>query len=162
MRLTDAQIDKIVCRYRRHTILGLTLIMLPFVLPRGWGAGFFSGYMLFSLGVYSLWFRNWRTEPGLWMLAVFLTIVLGTSWIFFEALYWQGILRPPVAKEVGKALQWDQILLSIDTTVALLLFANIVRLTATIAVENWRRTRNSDRNAASSHSQIDGRPSSES
>lgn len=138
--LTEFQIDRIV-RYRHALLLGgLAIMALPFSLPRGWGFGIVSGFMLFSLGIYGLWFQKWRTNPGLWMLAVLLIVTLGPCWVFFEYEYWKRVFAP-VAANQARALTWDQIRFSADTVVALLLFTKTIRLAGTVAIENWMRTR---------------------
>ena len=90
--LTGPQMDRIVAH--RFTLLcwGIAFMGLPFALPRGWGLGLFSGFMLFCLGVYGVAFRKWRTEPGLWMLAVLLTVTLGPCWAYFEFLNCRALL----------------------------------------------------------------------
>ena len=95
--------------------------------------------MLASLGAYGFALRKWRTEPGLWMLALFLTGVLTPCWVYFEYLSWQAVLNPQAAPPGGiKAIG---IRLSIDAAMALLLFATTIRLCLVVAIENWNRTR---------------------
>ena len=101
LRLTESQIDRVIRQRRVSSFAGLALMALPFALPRGWGVGLFSGFMLFSLGIYGIAFRKWRTEPGLWMLAVFLTVTLGPCWAYFEFLHWRGFFAEPAAKQAA-------------------------------------------------------------
>jgi hypothetical protein len=137
----ESQVDRII-RHRRALLLGgLALVALPFALPRGWGFGLFSGFMLFSLGIYGLVFQKWRTDPGLWMLAVLLIVTWGPCWVYVEHLYWRGIFGPRAVNQPARAVAWDQIRFWTDALVALLLFARAVKLAATVAIENWRRTR---------------------
>jgi hypothetical protein len=132
------QIDRLVRRRKIAFVAGVTLMAIAMALPRGWGIGLFTGFMLASLGIYGLAFRNWRTEPGLWMLAGFLTIVLAPCWAYFEYLSWQHVFAPPVA---NNNQFWNAIRLSADALASLLVFGKTVRLSMTVAVENWRRTR---------------------
>jgi hypothetical protein len=140
-RFTEPQIDRIIGHRHRLLLIGSTAMALPFLLPRGWGFGFLSGLMLWSLGIYGFKFRRWRTEPGVWMLAVLLTVLLGPCWLYFEALYWRSILDQPAAR----ALTWAQIGLAIDAIGALVLLGRIVKLASSVAIENWQRTRGSAR-----------------
>jgi hypothetical protein len=134
--LTEPQIDGIVDHRRRLMIVGLTVMILAIAVPRGWGIGLFSGFMLFSLGIYGIAFRRWRTERGVWMLAVFLTVTLAPCWAYFEALNLRGLFDRPAAV----AMNWDKLRLSIDCIVALMLFARAISLAITVAIENWKRT----------------------
>lgn len=132
--LSEQQIDRVI-RYRRSFMFfGLTTMALPMILPQGWAFGLFSGFMLFSLGVYGASFRKWRTESGIWMLAVFLTALLGPCWLYFEVLHWRGFWVRPAARPIN-------VKFAIDAIVALLIFAHIVKLTLSVAIENWNRTR---------------------
>ena len=139
--LTESQIDRMVCRRRMALLIGIALMLLPFALPKGWGLGFLSGFMLLSLGIYGLRFQKWRSEPGLWMLAVLLTMTLGPCSAYFEYLHSRGIFAPPAANKAGRGTTWNEIRLSIDAAIALLIFARTVRFAVSVAVENWKRTR---------------------
>ncbi len=136
---SDDQVDRIIVNSRRYLRGGLMVMSLALLLPRGWGIGGLSGFMLISLGLYGWWLRNWRFDPGLWMLAVFLTLTLGTCWAYFEYLCLQALFVPG-PNNVAQPITWDQIRFSVDSVVALLLLSRVVRLTASIAVKNWQRT----------------------
>ena len=136
--LTETQIDRLV-RYRRIALVGgLMLIVTAIALPHGWGVGGLTGFMLTSLGVYSFAFRNWRTEPGIWMLAGFLTVLLAPCWLYFEYQQFQRQFAPAVANNQV----WNALRLSLDTFFSLLIFGQIVGLSISVAFQNWRRTRN--------------------
>ncbi|MFO0940310.1 MAG: hypothetical protein U0930_06030 [Pirellulales bacterium] len=139
--LSESQIDRVVVRGRVLILVGLAAMILAFSLPQGIGIGLFSGFMLFSLGIYGLAFRRWRSEPGVWMLAVLLTSILGPCWAYFEVLQ----IRANLFQPAGRAVNWDQLRLTIDCIVALLIFAYVVKLSVSVAIENWRRTRRSRR-----------------
>ena len=135
--LSESQIDFLV-RYRRVImIIGLVIMVLPFAL--GLRFGLLSGFMLFSLGVYCIFFRNWRSEPGVWMIACLLTVTLGPCWVFFEYLQWQAIFAP-AANKPGPVVSWNQIRLTVDAGFALLILAKTMKLVVTVTIENWKRT----------------------
>ncbi len=138
-RLSELAIDHSIANARLYLLVGLLLTVIPLTLPGGWAFGLFSGFMLFSLGIYSLAFRRWRTEPGLWMLAVLFTVTLGPCWLYFEFLHLHGIVFQPAPRK----LNWNQLRLFIDSVVALLLFSHIVKLAIGVSIENWKRTRSS-------------------
>lgn len=138
--LSDDQIDHIVGNWRRYLWGGLVVMLFPLMLPRGWAIGVFSGFMLFSMGIYGLSFRKWRFDSGLWMLAAFLTLTLGPCWAYFEYVNYHNVLanRPD---NVARPMTWDQIRFWTDTVAALFLFSGIVKFAASVAVKNWKRTR---------------------
>ena len=136
--LTETQIDLIV--HNRPVIMlgGLVIMVFPLVL--GFGFGLLSGFMLFSLGSNCPFFRNWRSEPGVWMIAILLAVTLGPCWAYFEYLHLQAIFAPAVNR-AGGLVGWNRIRLSVDAGVALLIFGENIRLFVTVAIENWKRTR---------------------
>ena len=138
--LSPSQVDRIVRNRRAIISVGFAIMVLPFLLPQGWGFGFFSGFMIFSVGVYTLFFRNWRSEPGLWMLATLLTFILCPCWAYFEYLHWQAMVAP-AANQARQVVGWNRIRLGVDASLALLIFARTLRLLITVAIENWTRTR---------------------
>ena len=141
LRLTVGQIDRVILRCRASLFVGVALMALPFALPRGWGFGVLSGFTLFSLGIYGVAFRKWRTEPGLWMLAVFLTVTLGPCWVYLEFLHVRALFVEMTAKQGARAMTWDQLRLTADAIIALVLYATAVKLAVSVAIENWNRTR---------------------
>jgi hypothetical protein len=138
--LSDTQVDNYVNWWRRIFLIGLFVLVLPFLLPHGWGIGLFTGFMLMSLGIYAVWFRNWRSERGLWMLAVLLVLGLGPCWIFFEYLSFRSLF---LKKANGGAMVfgWGEIRFVIDSSIALAIFAHIVKFSASVGIKNWRYTR---------------------
>jgi hypothetical protein len=139
--LTETQVDRIVRQKGYYFCAGLALMIVPLYLPRGWGIGFFTGFMLVSLSIYGYSFRNWRTERGIWMLAALLIVVWTPCWLCFEYEHWRGVFPLPARNQNGQAFTWDKGRLVIDGTVALLLMAIELRLAVTVAKENWLRTR---------------------
>src|SRR5690242_16382163 len=82
IRYRPDQIDRLI-RYRlAYLVGGPGLMLLAFILPQGMKGGAISGAVLIGLGVYGSALKRWRTEPGLWMLAAFLFVVLGTIYAF--------------------------------------------------------------------------------
>jgi hypothetical protein len=136
-RSSESAIDQSIANARLYLSLGLFLTVIPLTLPGGWAFGLISGFMLFSLGIYSLAFRRWRTEPGLWMMAVLLTVTLGPCWLYFEFLHVRGLVFQPAARRFNG----NQLRLFIDSIVALLLFSRIIKLAIGVSIENWKRTR---------------------
>ena len=64
-RLTEKQIDRTIEQRYPFLCVGLALMFLPYILPRGFGFGLLTGFMIFALGIYAFSFRKWRTEPGI-------------------------------------------------------------------------------------------------
>jgi hypothetical protein len=143
MLMNDSQIDRSVARRRWYLLVGFILMLLPIWLPNGWKAGFSTGFSLFSLGLYGLVFRRWREEPGLWMLAVFLTVLLGSCWLGLEYEWFKKkFLEPvPAGNPAARVDNRDQILWALDTTIAFALFTQVIRFNASIVVANRRHTR---------------------
>lgn len=139
----ETQVDRYVRHWRASILLGICLLTVAFALPRGSGIGVFTGFMLLSLGVYSFCLRGWRTEPGLWMLAGFLTVFLTPCWAFFEYMHWEYLLSPRIANKKNPVSTWDAFRFSFDAIVALLIFERTIRLCVTVVIRNWKRTRNS-------------------
>ena len=138
-RLSESQIDWTIRRRDRILLAGVGLIALALALPRGWGCGGLTGFMLRSLSIYGFPFRRWRTEPGLWMLAVFLTLLLTPCWLYFEYLH----LQPFRKLQIGQAFAWDRLRLWIDATLSLAVFTWTIRFAVGIAIGNWPRTKSS-------------------
>jgi hypothetical protein len=136
--LSDNAIDRVVAWRRYEFFAGLLLVLQVFILPKGWTFGILPGFMLFGLGIYGLAFRKWRTEPGLWMLALFLFLVLGFCYAYFVVLDIQLWLAP--AARNAKWFGWDQIRFAGEVGIGLSLFQYQVRLFLSVLVENFRRT----------------------
>ncbi len=139
--LTEPQIDRYVLHRRTVFVCGVALMVLAIALPHGLRMGLFTGFMLASLGIYCFAFRRWRTEPGVWMLAGFLTVALAPCWLYFEYLSWQNVFATPVANNQA----WNAFRLSTDALISLSLFGRTVRLSISVAIQNWRRTRSGSR-----------------
>jgi len=142
--LTETQVDRIVCNRRALALGGLLLMVLALGLPNGLGFGGLTGFMLLSLASYGLTFRKWRTDPGLWMLAVLITVLLGPGWAYLEFLQLRGLLVKPAANLAGRPLTWEKMRVWLDASVAMVLFAITVRFAVTVAFENWKRSKRSN------------------
>lgn len=143
--LSDDKIDRIVSHWQRYLFASLMVIVVVAVLPRGLKTGIFAGFMLFSLGIYGMAFRKWRSEPGAWMLAMLLVLTLGPICTAFEFWHWQSVFaRNP------NWFTWKELRVSIDAIVALHLLFECVRLAISVAIKNWRYTsgKNITRNLA--------------
>jgi hypothetical protein len=135
----DRQIDRLVGRGWWYLLGGLLVLGLVLAMPRGWSGGGLTCWMVVSLGVFALRLRPWRHEPGLWMLAVLLAILLGACWVWFECLSFSAVFaqkRPP-----PRVITLWRVLFMLDSAAALLVLSCIVRLSASVAVKNWGLTR---------------------
>jgi hypothetical protein len=139
--LDEARIDRIVAGRRASLLAGACLMSVPFLLPRGWGVGFLTGFAMFSLGIYASALDQWRKEPGLWMLALFLAFVFGGSWGYFEFLGLQSLLAARGANLAPRPMAWNDVKFTIDSGIALTLFGKIARFAASVTIANWARTR---------------------
>ena len=137
--LRESQIDRYIRPWRTCIWLGIGLMVVAILLAKGFGL--VTGLMLYSLGIYSLCFRNWRTEPGVWMLAGFLAMTLGPCWAYFEVLYlsWLWKLKPIEPRIIPNLL--NKLRLYTDTALPLFIFAQTLRLSISVTVENFKRTR---------------------
>ena len=129
-----------VASRRALVMVGAVWMILPFLLPQGWSFGL-SGFMVLNLGIYASALRRWRTESGLWMLALFLTLMLGACWGYFEFWSLQSLFEAPVPNVGQRKQGWRQVGFTIDSGIALALFGNVVRFAASVVVANWRATK---------------------
>jgi hypothetical protein len=76
------------------------------------------------------------------MLAVLLVLGLGPCWIFFEYLSFRSLF---LKKANGGAMVfgWGEIRFVIDSSIALAIFAHIVKFSASVGIKNWRYTHHS-------------------
>lgn len=136
--LDEVRLDRVVSRRRDWLLGGAFVMSLGFVAPRGWGFGL-TGFTALSLGVYACALRRWRTEPGLWMLALFLTLTIGGSWAFFEFGSLANLFDRRDGNPARRPLSWSEIGHATDASLALLLGGRGVWFLASIAVANWMR-----------------------
>jgi len=135
--LKEAQIDRIVTRSPYYLVGGLSLLVIPLFLRAGWHiewGGVLTGLALGNLGTLGLVLRKWRTERGIWMLAGFLSLLLGSIWLPLEYESVSKLLDP------AKPKRWLEIAWTVDTIVGTVLLARVVRFGASVLVRNWQRT----------------------
>lgn len=133
--LHDDKIDHVVTHWKRCLLASLIVFVVVAALPRDLKTGVFSGFMLLSLGIYGWALRRWRSEPGVWMLAALLVLLLGPICIAFEYSHWQSVFaRNP------NRFTWKEMRVSIDAIVALDLLFECVRFAFSVAVKNWKYT----------------------
>jgi hypothetical protein len=155
--LQNEKIDRIVGHWRRYLLASVVVILVVIALPMRLKTGGFTGFMLFSLGIYAMALRKWRSEPGIWMLAAFLVAVLVPICATFEFWHWQSVF----AKKPNW-FAWDEIRRSLDALVALHLLFECVRLAMSVAIKNWRYTRTKGSLSASDAAASAGGATSES
>ncbi|MCE9552045.1 MAG: hypothetical protein K8T91_01535 [Planctomycetes bacterium] len=138
MLLSDDQLDRVAARCGWYIAAGAILIALPFFANAGWYNGFFLGITVLCYGVCCWKLRKWRSEPGLWMMAIFLVLFFTPLWAWGECAhgaelverYWHGNRADPIT--------WNEIMLSIEATVALMVYCRLLRVAVSIAVKNRR------------------------
>lgn len=72
--MQHTQVDRCIRFMAVFMIAGIACWFGPFAL---------SGFMLFGLGVFAANFTNWKTERGLWMLALLYFFIYATLYVFF-------------------------------------------------------------------------------
>ncbi len=137
--LSDFQIDRVIANRRKAVGVGASIMALAFVLPRGWGF-VLTGFVVLSRGVCALNLRRWRTEPGLWMLGLLLTIGLGGGWGYFEALRLQGLFMGAGANPARPGRKWEEIGFATDAAIAMTLFGHVTWFLVSATLANWRQT----------------------
>jgi hypothetical protein len=145
--MSDDQIDRTVAHFGRNFFCGIALVVLAIKLPADWRSGIFSGVQLFSLGIYAACLRNWRTERGIWMLALLLTVTLSPLWILLEYQHFESVFlrpfanQPPQRVDPPRGTLSEQIRFTIDATIALMIYAKVIRLVSSVAVRNRQLTK---------------------
>jgi hypothetical protein len=133
IRYSPSQIDRIM-HYRFECFAwGLAFIAYRIWNPLGLNVGLFLGFTLFGLGIYSGVLRNWRTEPGLWMMAALLVVLLGPLYAFFS---YSWLVDGP-----GNGPNFQGPAFFLECSLALIVFSMQVKLAYSIFRENRVRTR---------------------
>ena len=140
MLLSETAIDRVIASCGYAFFIGLALLAQVFLLPAGWGFGVLPGFMLFGLGIYGFAFRKWRTEPGLWMLALFLFIVLGFIYAYFAVIDINARFMQPAAR-AQLPPGWSDLRMVGEAGIGLALFQYQVRFFLSVLIQNWQRTR---------------------
>jgi hypothetical protein len=88
--------------------------------------------MAIWLGALAGSFRQWREEPGLWMLSALFLVMCCTFWALMT---WSRIMD--IIRQVQAPFSWS---LNVDIAMATLLLAILVRFSATVTHTNWKFT----------------------
>lgn len=140
--LADHRIDRIIGYQRVLMLGGSGWIAVLCLLPRGWVIGGFTAFMLFALGLFGFAFRKWRTDPGLWMLALLVGGGEGTCCAYFEYLQYDSLFNQvPAAQAWPRG--WDEFRFAVDAAISLALLGKLVRFAISVAVRNWQLTHKS-------------------
>src|SRR5579864_6308643 len=88
----------LITHYRWPLVLGLILCAAS---PSFHSFGVFSAWMAMGLGATGGTFREWRSEPGLWMLSVFFLSIFAPLWAILISgivldVMRQGFAPPPL------------------------------------------------------------------
>lgn len=141
--LAEAKVDRIIQNRKRFFLSGLMIFLIPFLLPKPWGISCsapFTSFMLMGFGIYGFAFRSWRSDPGLWMLAVLITLANSACLMFYEYEQYRSLFmaepgQPP------RPLNWNGLKFVLDSTLALLIYSRVVKFAATVAIKNWKITK---------------------
>jgi hypothetical protein len=140
LRLSEYETDRVANLGLRCVLAGLALMTLPFVLPAKLAlacGGPGLGFALLGLGVYGVALTKWRSDPGLWMLAAFLVLLLTPVYAYFDFYHLRAILFPGPAGR-PKRLDWVQVRCSIELALMFAVLWKQVRFAYSVAVYNWR------------------------
>jgi len=139
--LDEQRIDAAISKARFYFLLGVAMFVACAYLPEDLKVPF-TAFTTFQLGIYPLALRAWRTDPGLWMLAGFLTFFIGSIYLFFEYEKLMSLLgQPPPGVFQPRFGRLKSVVFAADSTLALILYARVVRFAASVAVLNWKLTR---------------------
>jgi hypothetical protein len=134
--LSDEQIDRII-GYRHPVMLGaMGWAALMSLLPRAFSVGLLTAFMLIFAGAICGGLEQWRSEPGLWILATFFAVLCGLGYAFFEFIEIEAFLNIPQVLP----LRWGGILLACDVAIGLIVLSKILCFAISIAVRNWQLT----------------------
>ena len=141
--LTEAKVDRIIQNRKRFFLGGLLIFLVPLLLPQPWGISVsapFTSFMLMIFGVYGFAFRSWRSNPGLWMLAVLITLANSACLLFYEYEQYKSLFVVEPGQP-ARQLNWIGLKFVLDSTLALLIYAKVVKFAATVSIENWKMTK---------------------
>jgi hypothetical protein len=141
-RYRESEIDRIVDRRWGYFFAGLVAWLLLAALPSGFKFGGILGFAMITFALYAAAMRRWRTDPGLWMLALFLTLSLGACYGFFAVEHYWGVFAPQPGKPAVGRIDWSEVLFFTDVCCGLVVFKRQVKFSLSVAILNWQQTRN--------------------
>jgi len=127
-------IDTAVRRRWRYLLFGLALFAFTSVLPKDYRVGFaILGFAVFTLGIYCVILSRWRSEPGLWMLALLLVVLLSPCFAYLEYIHVTIFFNP-----AGKPRPFDltEVFFIAEISVSLHYFWKQIRLASSVAFLN--------------------------
>jgi hypothetical protein len=137
-----SQTDKIIKRWRKYLLWGFILMLIGFIKPFGFRFGALIGFSVFGLGIYCVRMRGWFYDRGLWMLALFLTVILGMCYGFF---FYEHILNMFILFLVPVPLmppRADPLVQEIFSAIEIVFFFHFswkqIRLSYSVFHYNWK------------------------
>ena len=130
--LLPVQVDRREPIYAALMAVGLLGIVGLWLL--GIGSGILSCFAALYLGATSGSVRSYRTEPGIWMLAMLFVCITAPIWTIFMLADIVPALRGT------RAMPWP---LVVDASVCTMLFGEANRVLFSVAWHNWRIVRRS-------------------
>jgi hypothetical protein len=133
---TSDWIDAVIRWRWRYLLLGPALWASIPILPMEYRAGIaILGFAIFTLGFYGLILRYWRTDPGLWMAALLVAVLLSPCVAYFEFLHIESILNP---QGNPRPFKWTDVCFVLEILMSLHYFWKQVRLALSVAYLNHK------------------------
>jgi hypothetical protein len=139
--LSETQIDWHVANRNAYLLGGLAMASQPFWLPQGFRFGVLIGFVLLSLSIYAFVLRRWRTEPGLWMLALVIVVGWTPGYFLFEWKHIVKVLDRVRAMQQQGAFDFAQLIRMLEIALGLSLMGTSILFAISVAIQNWKRTR---------------------
>ncbi len=130
--MNEAAIERNIRRGRIHFLVAVGLFAVGLRI---------TGVMILPLIVFARAFRAYRTEPGLWMLALLVCFVYSGAWAVFQLDHVRDLFEPAPAGIAAAPPAWHRLWRTLDGTLALVLLGETGRLTCSMAAVNWRLTK---------------------
>jgi hypothetical protein len=140
--LTEERVDRITASGAKYALTSAAMLTVIACLPRAFAYGAFTAAMVLYMGVGAHALRRWKTERGLWMLAI--VIAWPVAAIFF--MFIEHELRPLIGGWLLQAqpavrIKPGEVARIIGLTVDSCLAAHVLwlqlRLYATVTYCNW-------------------------
>lgn len=139
--LSESQVDRVINERGPIVCCGLILISLALILPPGWKFGGVPGLILIGLAIFAGCYRNWRIEPGIWMLSLLVFLIHSAIWIQLQLeILWNAIAAPP-GNPARPFFSWEIARWSLESIINFAVFTYGIRFSAAVTVLNWKRTR---------------------